>query len=112
MVLNEFTNKVSRNLGLPGFMLGSSKSLYKQAYPKNYVVFNGDVHVGDTHVWYGDVDVTKSGKKLQETAVKENVDIHVFYEKDNAETQRNPAVSYLKTGEVIYSENVENKYTL
>jgi hypothetical protein len=49
---------------------------------------------------------------LQETAVKENVDIHVFYEKDNAETQRNPAVSYLKTGEVIYSENVENKYTL
>lgn len=118
MVLNEFTNKVARNLGFPGFMLSSSKTMYRESYPKNYVIFNGNVIVDGKKVWYGDVDISKSGNKLKELAIKENVDIHVLYEHDaRFENEENPpvekaAASYLKTGEIKYAENVQDKYIL
>lgn len=62
--------KVFRN---EGFMLGrllcESKSMYREAYPDNLVVFNANI-VTVTHgkIWYGDLDITRDQEKLREIA--------------------------------------------
>lgn len=48
-------------------MISGSKSLYRQRYPKNDVVFNANIFIPTKgKVWYGDLDITLDSKGLQD----------------------------------------------
>lgn len=47
-------------------MISGSKSLYRQKYPKNDVLFNANIFTPTKNkVWYGDLDITLDGGELQ-----------------------------------------------
>jgi len=50
-------------------MISGLKSLYRSKYPTNEVYFNANIFVdGIGKVWYGDIDLTLDGEKLQKVA--------------------------------------------
>ena len=57
---------VQEILGNPGKMISASKSTYARAFPDHIIVFNSNIFVGKTKIWYGDLDVTESMDKLKE----------------------------------------------
>lgn len=78
--MDNHTNTAREVLGFPGAMISGSKSGYREAYPKNLVVFNSNVCTRDGKIWYGDLDITKSWDKLQTLANALGKEIYVLYE--------------------------------
>lgn len=78
-------------LGSPGAMLSWSKSEYRNENPNNLVVYNSNVCTNKGKIWYGDLDLTKSGEKLKELAKALDQTIYVLYEMDGRfENEKNP----------------------
>ena len=69
-------------LGLPGKMIGASKSGYKEMYPDHIVVFNSNVFMGKSKLWFGDIDITDSINDLKELALSVGEKIYVLFEMD------------------------------
>jgi hypothetical protein len=75
--------KVFKFLGYCGKMISSSKSMYKQNFPKNIVVFNSNICTKeDGKIWYGDIDVTLSKQTLIDLSKELNKTIYVLSEMD------------------------------
>ena len=50
-----------------GRMIGASKTNYRRLNPDNDVLFNANILTPSKHkCWYGDLDITKDAKTLQE----------------------------------------------
>jgi hypothetical protein len=116
MVINEFTDKVTKILGEPGHMMSYSKTGYREARPRNFAVFNGNVFINGEKVWYGDIDLTISGKELNKFSVLSESDIYVLYEQDgrfeNEDKPKlmNAAAVYKRDGTVTYQKDYEKYY--
>jgi hypothetical protein len=69
-------------LGHPGRMISGSKSGYRNRFPDNRPVFNANVCVESGKIWYGDLDLTLDGEKLQQLADELDEKVYVLYEMD------------------------------
>ena len=69
-------------LGHPGRMISGSKSGYRNRFPDNRPVFNANVCVESGKIWYGDLDLTLDGEKLQQLADELGEKVYVLYEMD------------------------------
>jgi hypothetical protein len=68
-------------LGYAGRMMSGSKSGYSKTNPANVPVFNGNVVTEKLgKVWYGDLDLTLDGEKLQALAVALGEKVYVLRE--------------------------------
>lgn len=103
---NEDLAKLAREiLGYPGAMICGSKSMYGEMYPKNIAVFNSNVVTAKGKIWYGDLDVTLSEKKLAELASKSGETIYVLREMyGRFENEENPKIEY-----AVYAVSPEGK---
>lgn len=63
-------------------MISGSKSGYLDLYPKSYVVFNANIVTKEGKVWYGDIDITRDGKKLKEIAEEFGEPFYILREMD------------------------------
>jgi hypothetical protein len=94
-------------LGLPGKMIGASKSGYRDNFPDHLVVFNSNVCMGKTKLWFGDIDITLSLESLQELASSIGETIYVLSEMDGRfGNENNP-----KLNRAIISIVPEGSYT-
>ncbi len=85
---------IEKMLGIPGKLISFSKSLYKERYPKNIVVFNGNVCTKENKIWYGDLDITLCKDKLIELSKELNETIYILYEMDGRfENENNPLIN-------------------
>ena len=75
-----------------GRMISGSKSLYRRKYPRNLVVFNGNIFVENIgKVWWGDLDLTKDQKLLKEISNHLNVTLYVLNEMNGRfDNENNP----------------------
>jgi hypothetical protein len=72
-------------------MISSSKSGYRERYPKNLSIFNANVCTKEGKIWYGDLDVTLKQDDLIALAADLEEDIYVLYEMDGRfEYEGNP----------------------
>jgi hypothetical protein len=80
-------------LGNPGKMISASKSTYARTFPDHIIVFNSNIFVGKTKIWYGDLDVTESMDKLKEISEATGSPVHVLLEMDGRfDKERNPSL--------------------
>lgn len=91
-----------------GRMVSGSKSGYQSQYPNNFVVFNANIIIpNEGKVWYGDLDLTKSGEILKEVANESNTTIYVLremdarFENENLNTESLIKKAVWNTGEEI-----------
>lgn len=90
---NRYQALATSRLGHESFMLGS-KSLYSQHRPEHITVFNANLVVGKTKIWYGDLDLTERLDDLIELSIAIGRDLHVLYEMDGRfDRERNPDLS-------------------
>ena len=69
-------------LGHKGHMVGGSKSIYSYDHPNNFVIFNANLVIDKTKVWYGDIDLTLSIDNIKQLAEELNTDLYILYEMD------------------------------
>lgn len=80
-------------LGYPGKMISGSKSFYREKFPDHVVVFNSNIFVGKTKIWYGDLDITESMDTLKDLASAIGEKLYVLYESDGRfEKEKNPSL--------------------
>ena len=80
---NNLSTETARlHLGYSGRMLSSSKSGYRERYPKNFVIFNSNICTESCKIWYGDIDLTFDQEKLEILANALDERIYVLYEMD------------------------------
>ena len=65
-----------------GRMVGGSKSGYIDKHPDHFVIFNANVVSKLGKVWWGDLDLTKDGKKLKAIAQEMSDVLYVLRELD------------------------------
>jgi hypothetical protein len=70
------------HLGYSGKMISSSKSGYRERYPKNFVIFNSNICTESCKIWYGDIDLTFDQEKLEILANALDERMYVLYEMD------------------------------
>jgi hypothetical protein len=86
-------------LGYPGKMISGSKSFYSRTFPDHVVVFNANLFVGKTKIWYGDIDVTESLETLKDLASAIGEKLYVLFESDGRfDKEKNP---YLDNAVVV-----------
>jgi hypothetical protein len=73
---------VTEHLGVPGRMVGLSKAGYRDANPRNLVVFNANVCFRGGKVWWGDVDLTIDEPSLTALAAHTQETVYVLHESD------------------------------
>ena len=73
---------ITAHLGVPGRMVGLSKSGYREAYPRHLAVFNSNVCFSGGKVWWGDVDLTIDEPSLEALAARTGETVYVLYELD------------------------------
>lgn len=73
---------ITAHLGVPGRMVGLSKSAYTDANPRNLVVFNANVCLRGGKVWWGDVDLTIDEDSFAALAAHTQETVYVLYESD------------------------------
>ena len=62
-------------------MLSYDKSFYCEKHPKNVVLFNANIFDRKLgKIWYGDLDLTLDGKKINEVAKKLETTFYVLKE--------------------------------
>jgi hypothetical protein len=66
-----------------GRLISFSKSFYRKQFPENQIYFNANVFVlGEGKIWYGDLDLTVDGEKLQRIASQSGRDLYILREMD------------------------------
>jgi hypothetical protein len=87
-------NKINSILGYNGKLISMSKTLYRNKYPDNLVIFNSNICTKeDGKIWYGDIDITISKNELIELSKKLNKTIYILYEMDGRfENENNPLI--------------------
>lgn len=92
--------KVYNTLNEQGIRVGriitSSKSWYLTRFPNNLVVFNGNIITDDGKTWWGDLDLTLEGDKLQNVANITKQTLYVLREMDCRFENENLPVKKLK----------------
>jgi hypothetical protein len=64
-----------------GRMISGSKSLYRQRYPKNHIIFNANIFIPSKgKIWWGDLDITLDNKHLQDSCNELNEEMIVVSE--------------------------------
>ena len=108
---------VMKYFGWRGHMLSGSKSGYSNSYPTHLVVFNANLCVGATKVWYGDIDVTLSKDTLTALAAELNDTVYVLYEMDGRfDNEENPKINnyivrFLPDGEFELNRKIAEYYS-
>ena len=93
--------KADKYLGLCGRLLSGSKSRYLEQYDDHIVVFNANVFVKDGKLWFGDLDISKDGEKLQNLANDIGESVYVLREMDGRfDNEKNPP---LKKAVVVFN---------
>lgn len=69
-------------LGYQGRLIGGSKSAYRQTHPNNQPIFNANVCTSTKKIWYGDIDLTTDGERLQRLADRLGTPVYVLHEFD------------------------------
>lgn len=91
-MIDEFTKQ---GFGL-GRLVGWSKTQYRRENPDNEVYFNANIFNNDGQkVWYGDLDLTVDGYKLQEIADKIGT-LYVLWEHDGRFYNEAPTLNHIK----------------
>lgn len=68
-------------LGHAGRMMSGSKSGYANAHPANVPVFNGNLVTENLgKIWYGDIDLTLDGDKIQALSIALGEKVYVLRE--------------------------------
>lgn len=68
---------------IPGRLIAASKSSYRSKFPDNEVYFNANIFVlGEGKIWYGDLDITRDYKTLEEIASLLKKDLFILSEMD------------------------------
>lgn len=79
---DDLTEAAERTLGPAGRMIAWSKHAYRDAHPENEPVFNANVCLrGAGKIWYGDLDLTLDGDRLQALADLCGEAVYVLYER-------------------------------
>jgi hypothetical protein len=78
----EITAALQALLGHTGRMIAGSKSTYRRYYPKNLVVFNANIVIGNKKVWHGDLDISRDEPLLVRLAELTEQEVYVLYEMD------------------------------
>jgi hypothetical protein len=78
----EITAALQALLGHTGRMIAGSKSTYRRYYPKNLVVFNANIIIGNKKVWHGDLDISRDEPLLVRLAELTEQEVYVLYEMD------------------------------
>jgi hypothetical protein len=73
---------ITEHLGVPGRMVGLSKSGYTDANRRNLVVFNANICFRGGKVWWGDVDLTIDEPSLTALAAHTQETVYVLHESD------------------------------
>lgn len=93
-------------LGHCGRMIAGSKSGYRKAFPKNFVLFNANIVLeGWGKVWYGDLDLTRDEALLVRLAELTKRELYVLHEMDaRFENEDNPLISkaYYKVSRIPF----------
>lgn len=79
---NEHAQIAADIFGMPGRLVGLSKSMYIGEYPDHEVVFNANICTDDAKIWYGDIDITLDEAKLKDLAESIGCKIYVLREMD------------------------------
>ncbi len=101
-------------LGLPGKMIGASKSGYREMYPDHIVVFNSNIFMGKSKLWFGDIDITDSIDSLKELASSVGDKIYILFEMDGRfGNEKNPhlenAVAVIDpSGQVSFKDHIQS----
>lgn len=83
----KISNKITqafRNANLwTGRMISESKTYYWEKFPDHKVCFNANI-ISATHgkIWWGDLDLTLDGMKIEQVARELNEDLYVLRELD------------------------------
>lgn len=90
---NIYYEVAKETLGYPGKMISGSKSFYRRTFPDHVVVFNANLFVGKTKIWYGDIDVTESLETLKDLASAIGEKLYVLFESDGRfDKEKNPSL--------------------
>lgn len=82
--MNKDIKSVFRNVGLPeGRMIDASKSFYWEKFPNNITYFDITIiTLSQGRVWWGDLDITFDGSKLEQVAKELKEDLYVLRTND------------------------------
>ncbi len=100
-------------LGYPGKMISGSKSFYREKFPDHVVVFNSNIFVGKTKIWFGDLDITESIDNLKDLALSLGEKVYILFEYDGRfDKEKNPSldnavITIGEHGEVSLHENLQ-----
>lgn len=78
----EHAQAILTTLGPTGRLLGMSKTGYRDAHPDHAVVFNANVCLAGTKIWFGDIDLTTDEPLLADLAARTGQVVHLLYERD------------------------------
>lgn len=97
------------NAGLvPGRMITTSKSFYLEKFPNHQVCFNANIISAKSgKIWWGDLDLTLDGQKLEQVARELNEDLYVLRELDARFENENLSGDVLKT-KAVWSTKIFN----
>ena len=105
-------------LGISGRIISGSKSGYRERRPNNLAIFNANICVEKTKIWYGDIDITESIDDLKQIAIQTGETLQVLYEmdarfeyEDDPQIQ-NAAMIINPDGTVVLHERLRDKYQL
>ncbi len=91
MTLDEKYVAAEEVLGVCGRMLSGSKTVYRNRYPDNVVIFNANICTKAGKIWFGDTDVTLDEPKLKALAAALGEKIYVLREMDGRfDSEANP----------------------
>lgn len=98
-------HNIADYLGTPGRMISGSKGLYIHTNPKNLVVFNSNIFDEDGNkLWYGDLDITLSERRLLQASGELNKKLYVLHEMDGRfDKEKTPALE--KAVVIVYPSN-------
>lgn len=95
---------------MPGRMISGSKSAYRDEYPDNVVVFNGNIITKKRgKIWYGDLDVTLDFDNLKAVADELGEDLYVLYEMDARFENADAGFKYWKKKAVTVIKTNKNE---
>lgn len=78
-------------------MIAWSKSAYRQQYPDHVVYFNANIFTEEEgKVWFGDIDISADGGRLQEVANEAGRTLYVLREMDGRFENETQSASELK----------------
>lgn len=100
-------------LGRSGRMMSGSKSGYSNSYPANVPVFNGNLITEKLgKIWFGDIDLTLDGDKIQTLSIALGEKIYVLREMDaRFENENSPkldkAVVIFESNNIIFGTELK-----